>query len=212
MTTYAILRTANLIASGIFLAILGFGVDVQSKYLTAIHAPPVAQRQLPKAETIIILGASVKADKTPSDALRDRLLTGIDLYNKGYGSRILVTGDRGDYHGSNEVEVMEKFLLDRGIPSRSIDVDGQGYRTYESCKRARAEKGIQDAIVVTQRFHMARALYLCNALGVSSIGVVADRTSYVRGTYFWGRDLLSSVKAWWDIHVSPPDPPVIAAA
>lgn len=211
MTTSAILRTANFIAAAMFLALLAFGADVQSKYASAIYAPPSAERRLPHAEAIIILGASVKADKTPSDALRDRLLTGIELYKKGYGSRVLVTGDRGDYHGSNEVEVMEKFLLEHGVPSRDIVVDGQGYRTYESCKRAKTEKGIQDAIVVTQRFHMARALYLCNALGVSSIGVTADRTSYVRIVYFWGRDLLSSVKAWWDINVVPPESPVGSA-
>ncbi len=160
------------------------------------------------ADAIMVLGASVKSDGTPSDALRDRLMTGLDLYKAGKAPEILITGDDGGFR-ADEIDVMRRFLVDQGVPSSTVRVDGEGYRTYESCKRAK-EEGIRRVIVVTQRFHLARALYLCNRLGVDAQGVIADRQTYVRIVYFWTRDLLSSAKAWWDVNVLPPKSPVDA--
>lgn len=159
-----------------------------------------------KADAIMVLGASVKSDGTPSDALRDRLLTGVELYRANKAPVILITGDDGGFR-ANEITVMKRFLIEQDIPSSTVRIDGEGYRTYESCKRA-AEQGIHTMIVVTQRFHLARALYLCNKLGVDAYGAIADKQQYSRIVYFWTRDLLSSVKAWWDIHVIAPASPV----
>lgn len=159
------------------------------------------------ASYAIVLGASVKLDGTPSDALYDRVATAVDLYNEGSVKKLLMTGDDGKFH-ADEVAVMKKTAMDLGVPESAIDTDGQGYRTYESCKRAKSVFNIKDAVIVTQRFHLGRALYLCNAFGVESQGRPADRQSYQRIMYFWARDLVSSFKAWWDINIQEPKPPV----
>lgn len=175
--------------------------DVQLKYLKKITSLDQA-----KAQAAMVLGASVKADGTPSDALRDRLLVGLALYQDRAVDKILITGDDGAFR-RDEIQVMKKFLLDNQVPEADILVDGQGYRTYESCKNAVKKFGLQSAVIVTQRFHMARALYLCENLGLKSQGVTSDLQKYQRGFYFWLRDLAASLKAWWDIHVWAPKPP-----
>lgn len=181
---------------GVFL-IAWIIMSVQTKHLDEIFA---TSSELPStAPYAIILGASVKADGMPSDALRDRLTVGIELYQTKKAEKLLVTGDDGGFH-ANEVDTMKKYLLDHGVPEEAITVDGKGYRTYESCKRAHDEFHIKKAIVVTQRFHMGRALYLCDALGVESEGLTADLEPYIKAKFFWARDLVASVLAFWDIN------------
>lgn len=190
--------------TAIALCVIG---DVQTRHFRDIYSLPQA---LPPAPfpVAIILGASVIGEDTPSDALRDRLLVGLELYRRGTVEKLLVTGDDGG-NRSNEVVVMKNFLLNQGVPEEAILVDPRGYRTYESCKRAISVFHVTRAIVITQRFHLARALYLCNQLGVESVGVTADLQLYRRIVFFWVRDLTASAKAWWDIHIAPPDPPVV---
>ena len=178
--------------------ILGFIVlNVQTDHLGDIF--PRIEDTAETAPVAIVLGASVNGNGTPSDALRDRLLVGEDLYRKKKVEKILLTGDDGGFH-QDEITVMHKFLTDRGVPETAILIDGQGYRTYESCRRAKSELHVDKAIVVTQRFHMARALYLCNALGVESIGVTSDLQAYQKSWFFWLRDLAASLKAFWEIN------------
>lgn len=164
-------------------------------------------QKVPSKPVIMVLGASLKSDGQPSDALLDRLQVGMDLYREGKGSLILVTGDDGKMR-SDEIKAMRKYVLDNGIPESALKSDGQGYRTYESCTRAKTEFGIDKAIVVTQEFHLPRALYLCNKLGVESIGVPADLRSYKEIARFTVRDWLASFKAWIDINLWTPKPPV----
>lgn len=155
----------------------------------------------------IVLGASVKQDGTPSDALYDRVITGVELYKDNIVEKLLMTGDDGKFH-ANEVATMKRIAVEEGIPEEDVLVDGQGYRTYESCKRAKQVFNITDAVVVTQRFHLGRAVYLCSSFGIQTFGAPADRQSYQRITYFWARDLTASFKAWWDINIQEPKPPV----
>jgi SanA protein len=172
-------------------------MSVQTKHLSDILTQT---SEVPtKVPYAIILGASILPDGTPSDALRDRLTVGEALYREGKVERLLVTGDDGGFH-SDEVDSMKAYLIKEGIPEDAITVDGKGYRTYESCKRAHDEFKIDHAIVVTQRFHIGRALYLCNALGVESQGLTADLETYKKSTFFWARDLVASVLAFWDIN------------
>lgn len=158
----------------------------------------------------IVLGASVKPDNTPSDALYDRIATAVDLYNSGTVQKLLMTGDDGKFH-VNEVEIMKHTAIELGVPESDIEIDGQGYRTYESCKRAEQELHITRAVIVTQRFHLGRALYLCSHFGIEVSGATADRQSYQRITFFWLRDLAASFKAWWDVNIQAPEPPVDAS-
>lgn len=156
----------------------------------------------------MVLGASIKEDGTASDALYDRVSVGIDLYKLGKVEKILLTGDDGRFR-SNEIAVMKQMALDQGVPESAILTDGQGYRTYESCKRAVTVFQITDAVVITQEFHLRRALYLCSHLGMTQLeGLTADRHRYANIVYFTVRDTFASVKAWIDIHLIPPTSPV----
>ncbi len=183
---------------------VGIIIDVQMHYIQNIHTVHEISI-IPKADVIMILGASVKSDGDPSDALKDRLLTGIELLHVQLAPILYLTGDDGGYH-QDEISVMKQFVLHQGVTSTAIRIDGEGYRTYESCKHLK-EQGMHSAIIVTQRFHIARAVYICNTLGLQASGVIADRQTYVRILYFWVRDLVASIKAWIDLYMYAPISP-----
>ena len=157
-------------------------------------------------KTIMVLGASRTATG-PSDALSDRLRVGAQLYFANPSSTILITGDDGGFR-SDEISVMKDTLIQRDhVPAESILSDGHGYRTYESCKNAK-QAGINELVIVTQRFHAARASYICSRLGIQTVDVVtADLQPYQEIFYFWVRDLLATFKAWIDINLIPPTSP-----
>jgi vancomycin permeability regulator SanA len=189
-------------AAGIFAAVLVIA-DVQFRYADRIIGDP---NRLPASDMTMVLGASIKSDGTPSDALADRLQTALELYRQGKAKTILLTGDDGAYH-TDELAVMRPYLISLGVAAGDIKEDGHGYRTYESCKNA-AAAGIKKLTIVTQRFHLGRALYLCNRMGIDTFGVAADKRGYRDIVYFWIRDLAASLKAWWDLNIWPPQPPV----
>lgn len=155
----------------------------------------------------IVLGASTKEDGTASDALYDRVETAVDLYRAGKVDKILMTGDDGAFH-TDEVKSMAQLAANDGVKPEDLIVDGHGYRTYESCKRAKEEFHIDHAVIITQRFHLARALYLCRAMGMDAQGLAADRQTYQKIVLFTWRDLFASFKAWIDINIWAPQPPV----
>lgn len=165
--------------------------------LASIHTHPFA----------LILGATLNADGSPPEMLVDRVQTGVEAYKQGKVQRLLLTGDDGAFH-TNEVKVMRQLALDQGVPNTDIFVDGHGYRTYESCKRAKTVFHITDALIVTQDFHIRRALYLCSRLGLHVEGLTADSHRYPDLFWYTLRDLLASVKAMIDINLLPPAPPV----
>lgn len=177
---------------------------VQLKYADRIKT---SLDETPNRPVAIVLGASVKKDGTPSAALEDRILTAVDLYKAGKVDSLLMTGDDGRFH-INEIQTMVRVAREAGVPDSVIRTDGHGYRTYESCKRAHDVFGVTEAVVVTQRFHLGRALYLCNRLGVDAVGLAADRRTYDLAASFWLRDLAASVKAFVDVNLVAPKPPV----
>ena len=199
------LRWIILIGAAISAMLILMIADVQLRYLDRIKnvLPSFEEYQM---AVVLVLGASVTGGGLPSDALKDRLDTGVDLYRTGAG-QIMISGDDGRYQ-AREIPVMKAYLIAQGVPERDIFVDGEGYRTYESCKHAATQRHGRRVILVTQRFHLGRALYLCNRMGVNAIGHVADRQHYRRIIYFWARDILASVKAWWDFNIQPPKSPV----
>ncbi|MFA4954374.1 MAG: ElyC/SanA/YdcF family protein [Patescibacteria group bacterium] len=183
-------------------AALGIIAYVQLSVLNLIDQP---LKNVPPGTVIMVLGASVKDDQTPSSALEDRLDTGLQLHGSNPQTKILVTGDDGAYR-RDEISVMKNYLVERGLSEANLLADPKGYRTYESCKNAKAA-GYTEAVIVTQRFHLARALYLCTRLGVDAIGVTADKHIYERQEYFWARDLLASFLAWLDVNIWSPRSP-----
>ncbi len=156
------------------------------------------------APVAIVLGAKVKADGTPSDILRDRLLTAIDLYRAGSVDKILVSGDDGQVE-YDEVNAMRVYLLAASVDPDDIFLDHAGFDTYDSMIRARKVFGVAKAIVVTQTYHLPRALYLADAFGIDAQGVAADRQTYLGIFRYEARELLADVKAVIDVvlHASP---------
>ncbi len=127
----------------------------------------------PERSVAIIFGARAYSSGRLSAMLADRVETGIDLYNAGKVDYLLMSGDSGP-ESNNEPEAMRQYALNRGIPAEAIITDPYGRRSYDTCYRARHTYGVEDAVVVSQNFHLDRILLLCNALGVDSIGVFAD--------------------------------------
>jgi len=130
-----------------------------------------------KPDCIMVLGASVHSDGTPSPMLKDRLDAGIALYKAKVAPKLLLTGDNGqvDY---NEVEVMLQYAVANDVPSEDIFLDHAGFSTYESVYRAKAIFEVKSMVVVTQRYHLFRALYGCRAMGIRALGAGADQESY----------------------------------
>ena len=129
------------------------------------------------AECIVVLGAKVKEDGSPSDMLRDRVKTGVELYQRGLAPKLLMSGDgeRSDY---NEVAAMKRYAEELGIPGEDIICDRFGLSTYDSMWRTSELYGFKSVIVVTQEYHLYRALYISEKLGLSAVGVSADLDNY----------------------------------
>jgi len=143
-------------------------------------------------DCIIILGAGIWGD-SPSPMLQDRLLEGIDLYKKGVSSKIIMSGDHGreEY---DEVNVMKKYAIDNGVPSEDIFMDHAGFSSYESIYRAKEIFGAEKVVIVTQKYHLYRALHIANSLGLEAYGVGADPRQYVGAMYREMREILARNK------------------
>ena len=143
-------------------------------------------------DCILVLGAGIWGDK-PSHMLEDRLLKACELYNAGVASKIIMSGDHGQKE-YDEVNVMKRFAIDQGIPSEDIFMDHAGFSTYESMYRAREIFEVKKIIVVTQEYHLYRALYIANQLGIDAVGVNSDSRQYVGATYRESREILARNK------------------
>jgi SanA protein len=161
----------------------------------------------PHKRVAIVFGAGLRRDGTPTAILRDRVETAVDLYSSGKVEKILMSGDNrfADY---NEPESMRQYALSLGIPAEAIALDYAGRRTYDTCYRAKAIFGVQSALLVSQKFHLPRALFLCNTLGLESDGVEANQRRYRRiSLVLWNlREQLATIGAFLDVYVSNPLP------
>ncbi len=128
---------------------------------------------VPEAPVAIAFGAWVIGNERPSAMLADRVKMAAELYRAGKVKALLFTGDNS-LENYNEPEVMRQYALNLGIPDDAITLDYAGFRTYDSCYRARDIFKVSSAILVTQRFHLDRALLVCSGLGIESVGVAAD--------------------------------------
>jgi len=155
----------------------------------------------------IVFGAGLWRDGSPTPVLRDRVKTATELYFAGKVEKILMSGDNR-IHDYNEPAAMRTYALNLGVPDDDIVLDYAGRRTYDTCFRAGEIFGINEAILVTQRFHLARAVYTCNTLGIKSAGVPADQRLYRRSAMaYWNiREVLATVVALWEVHITKPLP------
>jgi SanA protein len=183
-----------------FAAVLIFGIP---RLVTTLYAAPrtYTLADAPTARAAVVFGAGLLWDGTPTPVLRHRVATAADLYFAGKVEKILMSGDNRfvDY---NEPGAMYSYAVELGVPPEDIVFDYAGRRTYDTCYRAKAIFGLDDVLLVTQRFHLPRALFLCGQMGLKSSGVIADRSEYSRTSrVVWNlretpATLVALVEAW----------------
>lgn len=174
------------------MAVLGINALVVGTTQTRILTQEDAA-QLDDVDCILVLGCLVKAEGKPSDMLRDRLNQGVTLYEMGAAPKLLMSGDHGR-ENYDEVDAMKHFAVDCGIASEDVFMDHAGFSTYESLYRARDIFGAKKVIIVTQEYHLYRALYVAQALGLEAYGVTADTGKYGGQTARDIREALARVK------------------
>ncbi len=155
---------------------------------------------LPACYTGIVLGARVSAKGVPSDYLQDRLDLGIELYRSKKIRRFLLTGDHGR-KTYDEVNNMKAYLINRGIPTTDIFLDHAGFDTYSSMVRAVKIFQVKKAIIVTQEFHLPRAVYIARSKGLEAYGIKADRRLYNGMKRLKVREILAKVKAFTEVTI-----------
>lgn len=152
-------------------------------------------------DAIIVLGAGIR-NNNPSPMLADRLLTAVDLYNKSVAPKILVSGDH-EYEDHDEVNVMKKYLIEKGIPSEDIFMDHAGLSTYDSILRAKMVFEVNNALIVTQKYHLHRALYIASDNDLNAIGVSATKQRYHNQTKRDIREFVARIKDFFKCIANP---------
>jgi SanA protein len=155
--------------------------------------------KVPHAQAALVLGAQVLPSGRPSDMLVDRVKAAEDVYRAGRVDKLLLSGDHSRVN-YDEVGTMRKMMLADGIPAADIFTDHAGFDTWDSAQRAKRVFDVDSAVVVTQRFHMARALYEARHAGLDATGFIADRRNYGRVMpRLKARETLARVKAFGDV-------------
>jgi vancomycin permeability regulator SanA len=177
-------------------AVVGLRLFTVLRYQGAVYGVEDA----PAGGVAIVFGAGVQPNGEPTDVLYDRVAVAADLYQRGKVERLLLSGHGGS-GSAREPEAMRRTALRLGVPDAALVLDDAGLRTYASCARAHEVYGVDRAILVTQAFHLPRALLLCDALGVDASGVSSDRREYPwRWRLSWqAREVVATAVAWWDV-------------
>lgn len=189
--------------------VLGFLGLILPRLITTLHALNKVYRaeDAPSDRVAIIFGAGLRRDGTPTAVLRDRVETGANLYFSGKVEKLLMSGDNQvvEY---NEPEAMRRYAISLGVPEEAIVLDYAGRRTYDTCYRAKAIFGVESALLVTQKFHLPRALFLCTVLGVKAVGVEANNLYYRKSSLLiWNiREQFATFTAFMDVFVEKPLP------
>ena len=161
----------------------------------------------PAERVAIVFGAGLTRDGQPTLILRDRVKTAVQLYLSGKVEKLLMSGDNQGV-GHDEPGAMRNYAVSLGVPANAIVLDNSGDRTYDTCYRAKAIFGLDSALLVTQQFHLPRALFLCNMLGIQAVGVDANNYRYWPPLMLiWNiREQLATVGAFVDVYLIKPVP------
>jgi len=188
---------------------LGLIALILPRILTSLYSRQriISMQTVPKRPVAIVFGAGLWRDGSPTPVLRDRVSTAVDLYNSGLVDKLLFSGDNRTIN-YNEPAAMKTYAVNLGIPDEAIVLDYAGHSTYDTCYRARDIFHVTEAILVTQKFHLPRAIYVCNTLGITAIGVPSDLRKYRnRSLLFWNlREIPATFVAFWEVYVSKPTP------
>ena len=182
------------------LAVFGLSSFVKNRTVDKIINETEAAKL--DADCILVLGCGVREDGTPSLMLRDRLETGVALYEAGAAPKLLMSGDHGrkDY---DEVNLMKDYAMEKGIPSEDIFMDHAGFSTYDSRVRARDIFCAKTVVIVSQEYHLYRALYLAEKLGLEAYGVPALDVNYRGQAYREFREMLARSKDFCTAVIQP---------
>jgi len=177
------------------LIVFGLEAYIQKETSSLIYSEIT---ELPNAQTGIILGASVHADGKLSPILKDRVETALQLYKLNKIENFLISGDHrtDDY---DEVNAIKNYLVEKGVPPSAIILDHSGFDTYDSMFRAKAVFKIEDAIVITQKFHLPRSLYIAKNLDATYTGFEATPIAYTSSETIKRREQLANFKAIWEL-------------
>jgi len=191
------------------LGLLGLFGLLLPRFIFLLYSKPrtFSVKDVPPRRVAIVFGAGLWRDGTPTPILRDRVQTAANLYFAGKVEKLLMSGDNR-FVNYNEPEAMRQFALSLGVPDEDIVLDYAGRRTYDTCYRARDIFRVDSAILVTQGFHLPRAIYLCNMLGVDGVGVPADIQYYrkISRALWTFREMLATLDAINDIMYKRPIP------
>ncbi|MBN1487607.1 MAG: YdcF family protein [Anaerolineae bacterium] len=180
--------------------------SMTGRYAGLIYTPGDLD-QVPERPVAVVFGAGYWPNGRLSAVLQDRLDAALELYAAGRVQKLLFSGDNRfvDY---NEPAKMLEYALSQGVPREDIVLDYAGRRTYDTCYRARDIFQVPPVILVTNRYHLPRALKTCQVLGVNAIGYMSDRQAYPRRrlVWYWIREVLATWRAWWDLYIYKPLP------
>lgn len=207
-----VMKLKNKIIVTVMAAVLNIGVvgGVWTMGMNA-HVVGTASQQvlspeqasaLTDVDCILVLGCKVHEDGRPSHMLEDRLKRGVALYESGAAPKILMSGDHGQVE-YDEVNAMKKYAMDAGIPSEDVFMDHAGFSTYESMYRAKEVFGAKKIIIVTQEYHLYRAIYAAEQMGMEAYGVDADYRRYSGQLARDVREILARVKDWMTAEFKP---------
>lgn len=160
-------------------------------------------RDWPSPRVAVVFGASVYGNGSLSPILEDRVETAIELYRDRKVDRILVSGD-ARHPSYNEPKAMYEYLVSHAVAPKDVIVDTSGRSTYETCLRAKEVFGLKQAVLVSQGFHLSRALYIANQLGLDAVGMAGDMKTQRKIGYQGMREWAAEVKAYLNLHLIPP--------
>ena len=166
-----------------------------------VYAEPGA---VPARRVAVVFGAGVRNGQ-PSAVLYDRVASAVALYRSGRVDKLLMSGDNR-FANYNEPGAMRRAALQMGVPDEDIALDHAGRSTYDTCYRAHDIFGLRDAVLVTQDYHLDRAIFTCRALGVDAVGLAADRRGYRGMTWFQVREIGATANALLELFVTRPTP------
>ena len=193
------------ILGALLLAAVGFPLGLRAWTDWRYRPRTYTVADVPARPVALVFGAGVYPGGRLSPILADRVSTAVELYRAGKAKKLLMSGDNRfvDY---NEPGFMRAYALELGVPDADIVLDYAGRRTYDSCYRAVHIFRVDAAILVTQAYHLDRALFTADRLGIDAVGVAADKRDYVLIRDYWVRELAATLVAWWQVNVSHPLP------
>jgi SanA protein len=176
------------------------------RLITGLYAWRRMQKpdQVNSQRVAIVFGAGLWRDGSPTPVLEDRVKTAAGLFFAGKVETLIMSGTTVAHY--NETRAMRNYAMSLGVPNEVIVQDYGGLRTYDTCYRALHHFGVEQAILVTQSFHLPRALFICNALGLDAHGVSADLREYRNRSRLWWnlREIPATLVALWEVYVQPP--------